>query len=124
MQIVIDERDGVDNQDSTIVNVDKKTAISYLGRLDGQRHTLLIVERTDGTQLMVGGGEERFVVTLNDGKQSLTLLNQAGREETVHEICAGGQYGEYPETICVTRNDTAKVIDLFFEGEEMQMDWV
>lgn len=124
MQIVIDERNGVHNQDSKIINVDKKTAISYLGRLDGRKHSLLIIERTDGSQLMVGGGEECFVVTLDDGRQSSTLLNQAGREETVHEICAGGQYGEYPDTICVTRNDTAKVIDLFFEGKEMQMDWI
>lgn len=109
----MDERNGVHSQDIKIDNVDKRTAIFWLGRLGGQRHTLLVVERGDGRQLTVGGGGERFVVTLDDEKQCLTLVNQEGRVETALEICAGGQYGEYPETICVTRNDAAKAIGFF-----------
>ena len=124
MQLVIDEREGVHNQDLKIVNADRSAAINFLGRLDGRIHTLLVLERSDGSQLMVGGGCQHFVVTFYDGKQNFTLRNPVGRDGVMVEVCAGGQYGEYSEAICVTRNEAGEAITLFFDGNENNANWI
>lgn len=56
MRLTADRRNGVHNLDAEVPDADVNAALDWLSKLDGERHTLLSLERTDGRQLMVGGG--------------------------------------------------------------------
>jgi hypothetical protein len=123
MRIVTDLRSGVHNQDSVIDAEDVDEAIFLLKRLDGKRYTMIDLVRSDGRRLTIGGGPSHFVVTLNDQLNSLTLLNLNGVESTIIELCAGGQFGEFSETICVDQRQAKKAIEMFFSGTENSATW-
>ena len=119
MQLSVDCWIGVLNQDIDVANVAADVAISWLKKLDGKQHTLVALKRSDGAYMMIGGGSSWYVVTLNDGKKDLTLQNPTGLETEMVELCAGGQYGDYPSTICVDQKQAAQAVTLFFEGNEL-----
>lgn len=123
MQITVDCRTGIHNQDIVVTNAGLSDALSWLTRLDGNRHTLISLSRPTGHHLMIGGGPSWYVVTLDDGKNSLTLQNRHGAEAEIVELCAGGQYGEYPTAYCVDQMQAAQVINLFFEKTETNESW-
>lgn len=123
MRLTADRRNGVHNLDAEVLDADVNAALDWLSRLDGKRHTLLSVERQDGLQLMVGGGPLRYVVTLGNDIENLALENPRGNQFTMVELCAGGQYGDYPETICVNPEQAANAVSLFFLGLEQQLQW-
>lgn len=123
MKLTVDNRVGIHNQDAEIDVVEKNEAIGWIKSLDGARHTLLNLERADGVLLMVGGGPDKYVVTLNDGDESLVLKNSKDHKNDLVELCAGGQYGEYPEEICVDLGQAADAVSMFFDGYERRMEW-
>jgi len=124
MRLIADNREGAHNQDTKIDPVDKNEALRWLAKLDGSKHTLLSFERQDGWQLMVGGGPSQYIITLSDGSSNLTFYNTAGDETEVVEVCAGGQFGEFPESMCATYQQAIQVINCFFDGNEKQESWI
>jgi hypothetical protein len=124
MQLIADNREGIHNQDITIASVDKNVALGWFSKLDGSKHTLLSLERQDGWQLMVGGGPTQYIITLGDGLSDLTFHNLAGDETKVVELCAGGQFGEFPQSICATYQQATQVIIFFFDGTERKERWI
>ncbi|EGP54306.1 hypothetical protein G3A56_23360 [Rhizobium oryzihabitans] len=124
MKLIVDYRTGVHNSDVEIANADPQVTLSWLKKLDGMQHTLLNVSRLDGSCLMVGGGPLWYVVTLDNNKQNLTLQNPDGLETEMIELCAGGQYGEYPKALCVNYEQASQAVSLFFEGKEFLMQWL
>ena len=123
MRLAVDTRDGAHNLNVEIADADVSVALDWFTRLDGNRHTLLSLEREDGWQLMAGGGPLRYVVTLGNSDDNLTLENPSGNQSTMVELCAGGQYGEYPETVCISPEQAATAVSLFFLGRERQVQW-
>ncbi|MFS8051103.1 hypothetical protein [Rhizobium sp. BR 314] len=124
MRLITDTRNGNHNLDVEVPDADVKVVLDWLSRLDGKQHTLLSLERKDGWQLMVGGGPFRYVVTLGSDIDNMTLENPSGNQSTMVELCAGGQYGDFPETICVNPEQVASAVSLFFLGRELQLRWV
>jgi hypothetical protein len=123
MQLIVDCLSGVHNQNTEVANADADVVLSWLKKLDGKQHTLINLERSDGSNLMIGGGPSWYVVVFDDGKKNLTLQNPIGLETEVIELCAGGQYGEYPKSFCVDQNQTEQVVKLFFDGNESHAVW-
>lgn len=121
---MVDNRVGIHNQETKMASVDKNVALGWFAKLDGSKHTLLSLERQDGWQLMVGGGPIQYIITLGDGVSDLTFHNLAGDETKVVEVCAGGQFGEFPQNICATYQQAAQVITHFFDGSERQERWI
>lgn len=124
MQLIADNRVGVHNQKIMVAGVSKEMALDWLSKLNGRQHTLLSFERQDGWQLMVGGGPEQYVITLSDGVDNLTFCNRDGNVTEVVEICAGGQFGEFPKNISATYQQAARIINLFFSKNERQENWI
>ena len=124
MQLIADTRDGVYNQNNKLLCFDEKTALGWLSKLDGKQHTLLSLERDDGWQLMVGGGPFRYIITLGNGVENLTFQNADGDDAIVVKLCAGGQFGEFPQTLCATHQQATQVILSFFIKKEQQESWV
>ncbi|WFU04558.1 hypothetical protein QA648_27655 (plasmid) [Rhizobium sp. CB3171] len=123
MRLTADMRDGVHNLDVEILDANVNEALDWLSKLNGKQHTLLNLEREDGWQVMVGGGPIHYVVTLGNGDDNLTLENPVGNQSTIVELCAGGQYGEYSETICVGQERAVNAVSLFFQGREREEQW-
>jgi hypothetical protein len=123
MQLTMDCRSGVRNHDIQVADVDVSGGLSHFEMLDGVRHTLMVFERPDGCQIMIGGGPLWYIVTLDDGKNSLTLQNPNGSETEMVELCAGGQFGEYPASFCVDQSQAGAIISLFFGGAEASAAW-
>ena len=73
---------------------------------------------------MVGGSQLCYIVTLTNESESLTFRNTSGNEGIVVEVCAGGQYGNFPEIFCANFEKAKNIIVLFFQGKEMQETWV
>jgi len=123
MQLTVDCRVGVHNQDIKVANAGVDVVLSWLKKLDGKQHTLINLKRSDGSHLMIGGGLSWYVVVFDDGKKNITLKNPVGLETEMLELCAGGQYGEYPKSFCVDQNQAEQVVKLFFEKNEFQAAW-
>lgn len=122
MQLTVDKREGVHNLDIGVPDADEIVTLNWLSKLNGLRHTLLGLERDDGWQVMVGGGPIYYIVTLGNADENLMLENSSGDEAKMVELCAGGQYGEYPESFCVNREQAANAVSLFFEGKSSKWD--
>ena len=124
MKVIVDNRDGIHNIDSEYIDIDLVEAKKILDSLDGQKHTLLCMERDDGWIMNIGGGKEFFVVTLSSNQdENLTLFDPNGSESVTVELCAGGQYADYPSMI-VTDAVTAKnALESFFLRNEMNLSW-
>jgi hypothetical protein len=124
MRFIFDNRVGNLNKDIVCEDCSVDKALMALNELDGERHTLLSLERPDGWQLCVGGGPKGFIVTLSSQSgKNLTLLNVFGNDEEAVELCAGGQFSDFPLSIVVDKDLVAKAIASFFEKNEKKLEW-
>ncbi|WP_454254159.1 hypothetical protein [Pseudomonas sp. Marseille-Q8238] len=125
MKLVIDDRYENKNNDVVLDCCSSEQAIDALYKMDGRQHTLLVLERNDGWQLCIGGGGREFVVTLSSrSDENFTLLNPNEGGEELVELCAGGQFAEFPREIVVDRELVGTVIHKFFNKEEGFLNWM
>lgn len=124
MKVTLDKREGVKNTDETYDIYQVTEAVDIVSQLDGSVRTVAYFERDDGASLMVGGGKDHFVVTFTTPGQDLTLANDDAIEGDVIEVCAGGQFGEYPAEIVCVADQVNKAVASFFDGNEADLSWV
>ncbi|WP_319824887.1 hypothetical protein [Thalassovita sp.] len=123
MKVTLDKREGVKNTDETYDVSQVTEAVDIVSQLDGSVRTLAYFERDDGASLMVGGGKKHFIVTLTAPGQDLTLANDEAVEGDLIEVCAGGQFGEYPAEIVCGVEQANKAVTSFFDGSEEELRW-
>ena len=124
MKLFIDSRVANRSSDIELECQGVEHAVAAVEKLNGCEHTLLSMERSDGWQLCVGGGGAGFIVTLSSvDDRNFTLLNPDGDDGNVVELCAGGQFAEYPRSIVVDKDEVSKAVVDFFLGKEMELNW-
>lgn len=125
MKLVIDNRAGNLNKDTVIDECSKDKLIDTLQMLNGSNHTLLSIERKDKCRMNVGGGPLFFIVNFTTSAgDNMTLLNpEEDNSEEIVELCAGGQYAEFPKSIVVDINNAIKSVVLFYEENEKTLNW-
>ena len=124
MKLMLDNRISNHNTDSEFCNADINMALSLLASLDGRKHTLLALEREDGWSSNVGGGQDKYVITMtSSGGDNYTLINQLASAASTVELCAGGQFGDYPESIVVDSAAAEDALVKFYSGNEMELAW-
>ena len=69
-----------------------------LQKLDGKRHTIISINH-DNQAFLIGGGPKNFIVTKTIGDENTCLTSNTKKPEQEIEICAGGQFGHYPQNI-------------------------
>ncbi len=124
IKISFDKREGAHNNETVSENIQLEVAVRQVLKLDGKVHTLVMFDRNDGWQLMVGGGPDHYIVTLGGEDENLTLHNENGDGTKEVEICAGGQYGDFSEIICVDIEQSKLAVKAFFESTERDLDWI
>ena len=124
MKVTWEKREGVQNTDEIYDIFQVTEAIDIVSQLDGAIRTLAYFERDDGASLMVGGGKDYFVVTFSAPGQDLTLASDDAVEGDVIEVCAGGQFGEYPAEIVCVVDQANKAVTSFIDGNEADLIWM
>ncbi len=124
MKAILDKRQGVKIVEQTYEVTLVSEATNIVGMLDGAVHTLAYFERADGSTLMVGGGRQHCIVTFTGGGQNLTLASDAEAKDDLIEICASGQYGEYPAEIVCSVDQANTAVTKFYEVNEAILKWI
>lgn len=115
MDAKIDRRVGTLAEEELVRNVDVEKALELMCRLDGVQHTLLCLISDADRMMLIGGGADRFIVNrLDCGGASYTLIDVGGNISEAIEICAGGQFAEYPSNMAVGRKLVSDAIMWFF----------
>ena len=123
MILTIDNRIKNLNTDTVYDNGKLELALSLLDKLDGGKHTLLTIERNDGCLICVGGGDNGYIVTLSSKTgDNKTLYNNNNQNNTI-ELCAGGQYADFPEDIVVDKDTASNTVRHFFFETEITLNW-
>lgn len=124
MKALLDNRTGLINEDIVVNEIKLNEALLLLKNLDGKKHTMLSLERKDNFILCIGGGNQFFIVTIsNENSDSKTLLNPLSNESKIIEICAGGQYADFPDKFVVDLDLINKVVKHFYVNQEEKMNW-
>ena len=124
MKLTIDNRKANKGSHTEHVNATYDFANLLMNSLDGTNHTLLVLEREDKWQMMIGGGNERYVVTLSSQKdENYVLENLVANGKAEVELCAGGQVGYYPDNIVVDVCCAREAIGKFYSGLEAELAW-
>ncbi len=125
MRVAIDQRAGVHCEELTYDAVNPQQIVDIIDRLDGSKHTLVSLDRGDGWQMCIGGGAVSFIVTRSsEDDQNFTLPNEDGTLEKEVELCVGGQYAEFSESIVVNKDLACQAMILFFDRKENELTWL
>jgi hypothetical protein len=125
MKASLDNRIGTANEETFIDDITIDKAILLLRSLDGKKHTMLSLTRENKITLCIGGGNLFFIVTLiNKSGDSKTLLKTANNTQNkMVEICAGGQFADFPDKFIVDFDVVKKVVENFYLGQEDKINW-
>jgi hypothetical protein len=82
--------------------VDLEMVEKSLRELDGKVKTLVNLLRDENAHMSVGGGGDGIFISYitYDNETFFNLVDLSKSDKKV-ELCVGGQYGEYPEKMCV-----------------------
>lgn len=94
-----------------------------LQTLDGERHTLVILQVTDEHHMAVGGGNNGMytVYVTFDGDTFFNLINDTPSSDMVR-LVAGGQEADYPGRECVSLEDVMKAAKFFAQFDRLNPD--
>jgi hypothetical protein len=123
LKLNVDVREGVSGHELDFENPSVEFVVEWLKRLDGARHTLLCLDRSDGWRMMIGGGPAHFIVALEDDKRSLTFLDPSSDKTAILSLCAGGQFGDFAARNCTDQDGAARLMRSFFWRTEAEVTW-
>lgn len=124
MQAILDLRNGNFGEETVINDIEVDDTLSLLKQLNGNTHTMLVLKRNDDVVLCIGGGSQYFVVTMtNRNSDNITLIKPSGNRSKVVEICVGGQFSDFPDSIAIDFNLAQQAVNNFFAGLEKEMIW-
>lgn len=126
MKLEFDDRVGSHNRASAVDQPRWEQVAEAIARLDGSRHTEVVLSSADA-YLTVGGGPDRFLVFIYTADET-SLVAEAdvasGRDE--EKLVVGGQVGRFPASQLVGAEAALKAARSFFEGRGPSHDlrWV
>jgi hypothetical protein len=113
----------------TIQNATWEQAETAIRSLDETEFTALTVERPDRSNVLVGGGNGRYILCITTVDERLVAL--ADEAKAAHgeaeELVAGGQPGRYPSHLVVDDLDTVlQAARTYFEtgSPDSSLCWV
>lgn len=95
--------------------------LEVIGRMDGFTRSLVTVQYKDH-MIMIGGGIDEFIVTVETGTAIHNLLGSEEEDEFV-EITVGGQACEFPQKYIVSFKLVESALLHFLEDASVELDW-
>lgn len=112
----------------TIENATWEQAEAAIRSLDETEFTALTVERPDRSNVLVGGGNGRYILCITTVDERLVALADAAKAaDEAEELVAGGQPGQYPSHLVVDDLDTVlRAARTYFEtgSPDRSLSWV
>lgn len=82
-------------------------------RLDGARHSLVVVELPSGATITVGGGPDRFVAEVADRARGRWTVQHPARPAGSVVIVVGSERVTTPARLCVDRETALEAVRTF-----------
>jgi len=108
---------------STIEHPDAtmEKCLEIIGRMDGITRSQVTVQHK-GHMIMVGGGRDEYIVTVENGTAIHNLLGSEEEDEFV-EITVGGQACEFPQKYIVGFELVESALLHFLEDASVELEW-
>ncbi len=87
--------------------------------LDQRQRTQLVLDRQDGSHMLIGGGTGRYNVCVtkarDEDEQYFTLADNNAPSDGHENLVTGGQLGRFPARAVVGLEDALKAAKAFFQ---------
>ena len=118
-KLVQDNWDGQQSQEIVKNSPTWQDVQSAVVTLDASQRTLVAVEGWGKTEMLIGGGGGKYVVSVATSPDGLfTLLNSQGKATDRVLLKAGGQTGNYPADEVVDLDKAIQAVQWFCEHNE------
>lgn len=120
MRATIDKIEGVSASSIDLTNASIDNCIDLLKKLDGGTHTILSLQREDGSILYVGGGGHGYVVTITTDDGDNYIYESDSNATGDRLVNTGGQFGRFSIRNVIRYVDAEKLVRLFFQKNELE----
>jgi Immunity protein Imm1 len=92
---------GNKNEGDLIENPSWNQVEKAIRELDGEHQTLVTLGVNEDTYMSIGGGENKYIVTVTFDNFNFYILIDSTKSEQIEKLVVGGQKGNYPANQCV-----------------------
>lgn len=107
-----------------------ETVEQAIRALDQRQHTQLVLDRQDGSHMLIGGGIGRYNVCVmksrDNDEEYLTLVDNEAPSNGLENLVTGGQLGKFPARTVVGLDYVVKAAKAFFRDGSLtsELDWI
>jgi hypothetical protein len=92
---------GNQNEGDLIENPSWNQVEKAIRELDGENQTLVTLGVNEDTYMSIGGGENKYIVTVTFDNFNFYILIDSTKSEQIETLVVGGQKANYPANQCV-----------------------
>ena len=119
VKLVTDTWDGRSVEETTKESPSWDDVVAAIKRLDADKRTLVAADSWGETQMLIGGGAGKYVVSVSRSDEELfTLINSDAKANDRVLLNAGGQTGNFPSQEIVDYETTIQAANWFYKHNE------
>ena len=124
--MITDEWEGVHSNNRVVEDVPREQLEAAIRHLDGERHTQVVLQQRDHSNLILGGGSGRFNVVVATPDDRFFVLTDPEKPEGTEQLIAGGQLGDYPAKTIVSLESALQAARVYFDlgMPDATQDWI
>jgi hypothetical protein len=121
----IDHGRGGHYETRTISNPSLEGIEEAIGKLDGDRTTLVMLATGSQAHMAIGGGKDAYIVYVTFNNQTFYSLSIPAGDDQI-KLVVGGQEGEYPASLCVSLEKALAAARTFATSGELDrsLSWI
>jgi len=109
--------DTIEHYDASLGN-----CLEVIWRMNGFTHSQVTIQYKENV-IMIGGGSQEFVVTVETSTEIRNLLSSLEEEDEFTEITVGGQACEFPQKYIVSLEHVESALRLLIEDTHAELQW-
>lgn len=124
--MITDDWEGVRANNRVTDDVGWADVEAAIRQLDGRRHTQVVLQLPDHSDIVIGGGSGRYNVCIGTPDDRFFVLRDPRNPEGTEELIAGGQLGRYRAEVVVGVEQALRAAQVFFELglADDTLDWI
>lgn len=116
MKLITENWQDSKNLESVLHDPDFEAIGRAFNELDGDVHTLLVLELASGVVLHAGGGPEQYISQVINGDTCM-LAKGSPEGERALQLNVGGQISEFDSEASLTHEQARDILLVFYHGE-------